>query len=143
MFYVTLHAAWMILAVAVGTVAGYQGLLRATQRPDRPSPLPGRFLLRSHVRFGTVFYLMLYAGILFGWVMYDFILGETPVLPPSIGNVHLALALAIGVLYGLAWVVGLSLTRRPAAGARTRPRLHLALNFTACGLVLVQIVLVH
>jgi len=141
MLYVTIHAAWMILAVAVGTVAGYQGLLRATQRPGRPSLLPGRFLLKSHIRFGTVFYLMLYAGILYGWAMHEFLFRGRSLLPPTIGAVHLVLALVIGALYGLAWAVGLSLTRHPAGAVRARPRLHMALNFTACTLVAVQIAL--
>lgn len=140
MFYVTLHAAWMILAVAVGTVAGYQGLLRATQRPDRPGPLPGRFLLRSHVNFGSAYYLMLYVGLIFGWVMYKYLL-DGRVLPPSVLRWHIALAGAIAFLIGLAWILGAGLLRRPAPEVRARPRLHLALNFTACGLVAVQIAL--
>ncbi|HUX01194.1 MAG: hypothetical protein WBD63_03585 [Phycisphaerae bacterium] len=140
MLYVALHAAWMILAVAVGTVAGYQGLLRATQRPDRPSLLPGRFLLRAHASVGTVYYAMLYAGILFGWVVHEYLL-DGRVLSPSILRWHIALAGAIAVLYGAAWILGAGLVRRPAPEVRARPRLHLVFNFSACALVAVQIAL--
>jgi hypothetical protein len=140
MLYVTLHAAWMILAVAVGTVAGYQGLLRATARPDRPGPLPGRFRLHSHVNVGTVYYAMLYAGILFGWVVHEYLL-DGRVFPPSILRWHIALAGAIAVLYGLAWILGARMARRPPGEVRTVPRAHMILNFTACALVAVQIAL--
>jgi len=121
MLYVTVHAAWMILAVVVGTVAGYMGLLRATRRPDGSSPLPGRFHLRSHVNFGVVYYAMIYAGILGGWVVNEYLL-DSRVLPPSILQWHLALAGAIAVLYGIAWILGGQLTREPAGARRLRPR---------------------
>jgi len=137
MLYITVHAAWMILAVVVGTVAGYQGLLRAAQRGDGTSPLPGRFHLRSHVSFGAVYYAMLYAGILFGWVTSKYLL-DGRVLPPSILQWHLALAGAVAVLYGIAWVLGARLAREPAGARRLRPRLHMVFNFTACTLVAVQ-----
>ncbi len=140
MLYVILHAAWMILTVAVGTVAGYQGLLRATQRPGRPSLLPGRFHMRAHVSVGIVFYAMLYAGILFGWVVHEYLL-DGRVLPPSILRWHVALAGAIAVLYGLAWILGGRMTRESPGEARTIPHAHLVLNFTACALVAVQIAL--
>ena len=146
MFYVALHAAWMILAVAVGTVAGYMGLVRATQA-ERPaggqggrSLLPGRFLLRPHVNFGSAYYLMLYVGLIFGWVMHEYLL-DGRVLPASVLRWHIALAGAIAVLIGLAWILGAGLVRRPAPQMRARPRLHMVLNFTACGLVAVQIAL--
>ncbi|MEA3367237.1 MAG: hypothetical protein U9R68_03875, partial [Planctomycetota bacterium] len=63
MIYVTIHAAWMILAVAIGTVSGYLGLLRATQREGGRSPLPGRFNMRLHKWTGMVYYAMLLVGI--------------------------------------------------------------------------------
>jgi hypothetical protein len=139
MIYVTIHAAWMILAVAVGTVSGYLGLLRATQREGgRGSPLPGRFRMRPHVGFGTAYYLMLYGGIAFGWLMHEFLL-PGPFLPPAVANLHLGLAVAIAVLYGAAWALGGSLTKSPATAGRLRPRLHMVCNYTACTLVAVQI----
>jgi len=141
MAYVTLHAAWMLLAVAVGTAAGYLGLLRATQGEGGKSPLPGRFHLRAHVGLGAAYYGMLYAGILFGWVMHEFLLHERPVMPPSVRTAHAVLAGAIAVLYGAGWWVGAGLQRKPAGRDRGRPRLHMALNFTACTLIGVQIAL--
>jgi len=138
MLYVTIHAAWMILAVAVGTVAGYMGLLRATGRRGGRSPLPGRFRMRPHVAFGTAYYLMLYGGIVFGWVMHEFLL-PGPMLPPAIATLHLVLAMAVAMLYGVAWAIGGSLAKRPATESRLRPRLHMAANYTACTLVGVQI----
>jgi len=140
MLYVTLHAVWMILAVAVGMVAGYMGLLRATQRPDGSSPLPGRFLMRSHISCGTTYYAMIYIGLLFGWAVHEFLL-EQPVLPHGPFKVHVVLAVATGILYGVAWILGSQMTREPAGPRRLRPRLHMAANFTACTLVAVQIVL--
>ena len=140
MLYVTIHAAWMILAVIVGTVAGYQGLLRATRRPGGSSVLPGRFHLRSHVSFGAVYYAMIYLGILGGWVVHSYLL-DAPVLPPTVRRWHIALAGAIAVLYGIAWILGGQLSREPAGGRRLRPKLHMVFNFTACGLVAVQIAL--
>ena len=138
MTYVTLHASWMILAVAVGTVAGYMGLLRATMGKGGKSLLPGRYRLRPHVAFGTVYYLMLYAGIVFGWLMREFLL-PGPFLPPAVANLHLGLAVAIAVLYGAAWAIGGNLTRNPAGTHRLRPRLHMVCNYTACTLVAIQI----
>jgi hypothetical protein len=140
MIYVTIHAAWMILAVALGTVAGYMGLLRATQGQGGRSLLPGRFHLRSHSNFGVVYYAMLYLGILFGWVVHDYLL-DAPVLPPAVLRWHLALAGAVAVLYGIAWVLGAQMTREPAGARRLRPRLHMVFNFTACTLVAVQVAL--
>ena len=137
MLYVTVHAAWMILAVALGTVAGYMGLLRATRRPDGSSVLPGRFHLRSHINFGVVYYAMLYLGILGGWVVHKYLI-DAPVLPPAVLRWHVALAGAISVLYGIAWILGGQLTREPAGGRRLRPKLHMVFNFTACTLVAVQ-----
>jgi len=140
MFYVIAHAAWMILAVALGTVAGYMGLLRATQRPDGSSPLPGRFHLRSHINFGVVYYAMIYLGILFGWAVHKYLL-DAVVLPPAVLRWHVALAGAIAVLYGIAWILGGQMAREPGGGQRIRPRLHMVFNFTACTLVAVQMAL--
>lgn len=140
MLYVTVHAAWMILAVALGTVAGYMGLLRATRRSDGSSAFPGRFHLRSHVNFGVVYYAMLYLGILFGWVVHEYLL-DAPVLPPAVLRWHVVLAGAIAVLYGIAWILGAQLAREPVGARRLRPRLHMVFNFTACTLVAVQIAL--
>jgi len=137
MTYVTLHAAWMVLAVVFGTVAGYQGLVRATMRPGHGSPLPGRFILKSHNRYGTVFFVMLYIGILYGWIMADHLL-DGPHLPPRIGTVHIVLAASIGGLYGGAWIVGGALARRPAGKARAWPAVHMVMNYTACTLIAVQ-----
>jgi hypothetical protein len=73
--------------------------------------------------------------------MYDFILGEVPVMLPNIGQVHLVLAISIGVLYGAAAVLGWHIVRKPAGLARLRPRVHMVLNFTACTLIGLQIAL--
>ena len=140
MLYVTIHAVWMILAVALGTVAGYMGLLRATRRPDGSTVLPGRFHLRSHINFGVVYYAMLYLGILFGWVVHAYLL-DAPVLPSAVLRWHVALAGAVAVLYGIAWILGGQLAREPAGAQRLRPRLHMVFNFTACTLVAVQVAL--
>ena len=140
MLYVTIHAVWMILAVALGTVAGYMGLLRATRRPDGSTVLPGRFHLRSHINFGVVYYAMLYLGILFGWVVHAYLL-DAPVLPSAVLRWHVALAGAVAVLYGIAWILGGQLAREPAGARRLRPRLHMVFNFTACTLVAVQVAL--
>jgi len=138
MTYVTLHAVWMILAVAAGTVAGYMGLVRAAMGKEGQSPLPGRFSQRPHVVFGTAYYVMLYVGILYGWLMHEFLLPE-PYLPPAIAKLHIGLAVAIGVLYGAAWAIGGGLTKKSAGTSRLRPRLHMVCNYAACTLVAVQI----
>jgi hypothetical protein len=141
MVYVTIHGSWMILAVLVGTVAGYMGLVNATANKEGRSPLPGRFIYKAHVGFGAAYYAMIYVGALFGWIMFEFLLGDVPVMPPNIGRVHLALAISIATLYGAGAVLGWTMTKRPAGEARLRPRLHMALNFTACTLAGVQIAL--
>jgi hypothetical protein len=137
--FVWIHAAWMILAVAVGTWSGYLGLLRATQRPDGRSPLPGRFDLRVHQWTGIAYYLMLYLGLAGGVVMVQvWFGGEEPV---GIWEWHERLAIAIGALYlGAAWL-GLDLLKKPAGPSRARPVAHMILNFTACTLIGIQIVL--
>jgi len=139
MLYVTLHAAWMILAVGGGTVAGYMGLLRATQRPDGQSALPGRFRLGRHIAFGTAYYLMIYFGLIFGFLIHGFLLEQRP-WPDVTGQAHLVLGAAIGILYAGAWILGTETLGRSPKG-RTLPRAHMVLNFTACALVAVQIVL--
>jgi len=141
MVYVTLHAAWMVLAVVVGTVAGYMGLLRATQRPGGRSALPGRFRMKPHVNFGTVFYVMLCAGLVFGVVLNEFILEDRSVMPPAIATAHIWLACLIAIFYGAGWLVGRRLVRDPAGPNRLLPRLHMVLNFTGCTLLGVQVAL--
>jgi len=137
--WVLLHGGWMVVAVAVGTAAGYLGLLRATAGEGGRSPFPGRFRLRLHAALGTAYYLMLYAGVLGGWAMHEFALPEH-FLPRGVGRLHAGLALAIAVLYGVAWALGAGLRRRPAGARRLRPRLHMAANYAACALVAVQMV---
>jgi len=132
--WVLLHGGWMVVAVAVGTAAGYLGLVRATAGEGGRSPLPGRFRPRLHAALGAAYYLMLY------WAMHEFLLGGGHLFPRTVARLHMALALAIAVLYGVAWVLGAGLRRRPAGARRLRPRLHMAANYTACALVAVQMV---
>ena len=137
MVYVTIHAAWMIVAVIIGTVSGYVGLLRATQGQGGRSALPGRFNLRLHKWTGAVYYIMLFVGIVGGLLMARFILGPWG----GFWEWHARLGIAIAVLYGVAAWVGLGLVRRPAGAKRGRPIAHMILNFTACTLIAVQIAL--
>jgi len=134
---VWLHAAWMLLAVAVGTVAGYLGLVRATQR--EALRVPGRFNLRLHKWTGIAFYAMLYLGILGGFSMVQFFFGGAD--PVGFWLWHKRLAILIGLIYVPAAWLGLDLLRRPAGPARARPIAHLVLNFTACTLIAAQIAL--
>jgi len=136
---VWLHAAWMILAVAVGTWSGYLGLLRALHKPGAKSLLPGRFHLRQHQWTGIVYYAMLYLGIAGGLLMVQFYLAWKP--PMGIWVWHEYLAIAIGAIYAPGAWLGLELLWRPAGHARIRPILHMVLNFTACTLIGVQIAL--
>ena len=133
---VLVHASWMILAVAVGTVAGYLGLVRATQR--EALRLPGRFNLRIQKWTGIAFYAMLYLGILGGFSMVEFILGAEPV---GFWLWHQRLGLLIGLVYAPAAWFGLDLLRKPAGPARARPIAHMILNFTGCTLIAAQITL--
>lgn len=141
MVFVTIHAAWMILAVIIGTVAGYQGLVRATQRAGGASPLPGRFRMKSHVTLGTVYFIMVYAGLALGVVLTEVVLDDQNIMPPAIARAHIVLAVLIAVLYGAGWLIGRRLARVPARASRLAPRLHMAANFTACALIGVQIAL--
>lgn len=135
---VWLHAGWMLLATAVGTWSGYLGLLRALQRPGGKGPLPGRFNLKMHKWTGIAFYIMLYVGLLGGVLMVRFWFGGKE--PEGLWYWHERIAIAIGALYaGAAWV-GLVLLKKPAGKARARPVAHMILNFTACTLIAVQIV---
>jgi hypothetical protein len=137
MTYVTIHAAWMLLAVAIGTVSGYLGLVRATQRRGGKSPLPGRFNLRLHQWTGAVYYVMLLVGIVGGFLMARFILGQWG----GFWEWHERLAILIAVVYGAAAWLGIGLLRKPAGKARGRPIAHMVLNFTACTLIGLQIAL--
>ena len=137
MTYVTIHAAWMILAVAIGTVSGYLGLLRATQRDGGRSPLPGRFNLRLHKWTGAVYYAMLLVGIVGGLLMARFVLGPWG----GFWEWHKRLAILIAVVYAAAAWLGIGLLRKPAGAARGRPIAHMILNFTACTLIGIQVIL--
>jgi len=137
MTYVTIHAVWMLLAVAVGTVSGYLGLVRATQREGGRSPLPGRFNLRLHQWTGMVYYAMLLVGIVGGFLMARFAVGEWG----GFWEWHERLAILIAVVYGAAAWLGIGLLRKPAGAARGRPVAHMILNFTACTLIGLQIAL--
>jgi len=137
MVYVTIHAAWMLLAVALGTVSGYLGLVRATQGEGGRSPLPGRFHLRLHQGTGAVYYTMLLVGIVGGFLMARFVLGKWG----GFWEWHERLAILIAIVYaGAAWL-GVGLVRKPAGTARGRPIAHMVLNFTACTLIGLQILL--
>ena len=135
---VLIHASWMILTVAVGTWAGYLGLIRATLKGGK-SFLPGRYTLRSHRWTGIVFYAMLYAGILGGFLMVDFFFGDAD--PVGFWLWHQRLAVLIGLVYAPAAWLGLGLLRRPAGPVRVRPIAHMILNFTGCTLIAAQITL--
>ncbi len=137
--WIALHAGWMILAVAVGTVAGYMGLVHATSDREGRGPLPGRFVFKAHVGFGAAYYVMLYLGMVYGWIMHEFIFDEVPQMPPRIVTLHMTIAGCVAVLYAAAWALGASMVRKPPAQKRLRPRLHMACNLTACTLVAVQI----
>lgn len=134
---VKVHVLWMLVAVAVGTWSGYLGLLRATLK-DGKSFLPGRFTLRSHKWTGIVFYAMLFAGIVYGIIMADFILKREA---EGFWAWHARLAWSIGALYLVGMVVGLEMLWQPPGRRRVRPIIHMVLNFTACALVAVQMVL--
>jgi hypothetical protein len=135
-----LHMIWMLAAVAVGTWSGYLGLLRALQGPGGKAPLPGRFNLRLHQWTGIVYYAMLYVGILGGLLMAAFLMGG---LWPHgrLWQIHQWLGLAVGVVYAPGAWLGLGLLWTPAGPSRARPIAHMVLNFTACTLIGVQIVL--
>jgi hypothetical protein len=135
---VWIHAAWMIVAVAIGTWSGYLGLVRATLK-DGKSPFPGRYTLRTHKWTGIGYYAMLYMGILFGKIMVDFILGKGD--PQGVWLWHEYLAYAIFIIYFPAMLLGLRMLSRPPGTRRAVPVWHMILNFTACTLVGVQIVL--
>ncbi len=134
---VYVHAAWMIAAVAVGTWSGYLGLLRALQGPGGRTPLPGRFNLRVHQWTGIVYYVMLYAGLVGGFLMVALLVDEWG----GFWEWHGRLGLAIGAVYAPAAWIGLGLLKRPAGPNRGRPVAHMILNFTACTLIGLQIVL--
>jgi len=138
MVYIAIHAAWMLLAVAVGCVAGYQGLVRVTVRPGVGSPLPGHFRLPKHVWWGTVFVVMILVGIVYGLVMAGVLL-PGDYMPPNIAELHEVLGISIGSLYAGAWLIGGLLVRRPAGKQRFWPRAHMVLNYTACAVLAVQV----
>lgn len=132
-----IHAVWMLVAVAFGTWSGYLGLVRATMRDGR-SPLPGRYTLRSHKRTGIVFYAMLYAGLGYAVWMAELHLDTQAV---GLWVWHRWVGLAIGAIYLPAMVLGIHLLYRPAVARRARPVAHMLINFTACTLIAVQLVL--
>lgn len=134
---VWIHALWMLAAVAVGTWSGYLGLLRATMKGGK-SFLPGRYTLRVHRWTGTVYYAMLCVGIVYGFLMAEYILG---VEPAGLWVWHERLAIAIGAIYFVGMVIGVYLLYRPAGRRRALPVAHMLANFTACTLIAVQILL--
>jgi hypothetical protein len=134
---VWIHAVWMLVAVAFGTWAGYLGLVRATMRGGR-SPLPGRYTLRFHKWTGIVFYAMLYAGLGYAVWMVEYHFGTEPA---GLWAWHERVGLAIGAIYLPAMALGIQLLYRPAGVRRARPVTHMLINFTACTLIAVQIVL--
>jgi hypothetical protein len=135
---VWIHASWMIIAVAIGTWSGYLGLVRATLRGGK-SPLPGRYSPGLHKWTGIAYYVMLYVGILYGKIMVDFLLGNGE--PAGIWLWHEHLAYAIGIIYFPAMLLGLRMLSKPPGARRAVPVWHMILNFTACTLVGVQILL--
>jgi hypothetical protein len=134
---VGIHAVWMLVAVAIGTWSGYLGLIRATLKGGK-SPLPGRYRLGTHKWTGIVYYAMLYLGILYGMVMADFILRRPA---EGLWVWHAYLAYAIGLVYFPAMLLGLQMLKAPPGARRSKPVVHMVLNFTACTLVGVQIAL--
>ncbi len=131
------HATWMLTAVAFGTWSGYLGLIRATLKGGK-SPLPGRYRPGTHQWTGYVFYAMLYVGILYGKIMADFLLTGKP---EGYWVWHEYTAYAIGAIYLPAMLLGLQMLKVPPGAHRGRPIAHMLLNFTACTLIGVQIVL--
>jgi hypothetical protein len=127
---------WMLVAVAIGTWSGYLGLLRALQRPGGKAWLPGRFNLRVHEWTGIVYYTMLYLGILGGFLMASLFLGG--VYTKGIWQLHAWLGVAVGAVYAPGAWLGLQLLWKPG-GSRTRAIAHMVLNYTACTLIGVQI----
>jgi hypothetical protein len=132
------HAAWMLVAVAIGTWSGYLGLLWALQGPGGRAPLPGRFNLRVHQWTGIVYYIMLYLGVVGGFLMVEFILGTEV---SGFWEWHEWLGLLVVAIYTAAGWIGLGLLKRPAGPSRARPIAHMVLNFTGCTLIGLQILL--
>jgi hypothetical protein len=134
---VWIHITWMIVGVAIGTWSGYLGLIRATLKGGK-SPFPGRYTLRTHKWTGIVYYAMLYVGILYGMIMADFLLDQKA---GGFWVWHGYLAYVIGVIYFPAMLMGLQMLQQPPGTKRGKPIAHMLLNFTACTLIGVQIVL--
>ena len=130
------HMTWMLVAVAIGTWSGYLGLLRSLQGRDGRTRLPGRFNLRIHKWTGIVYYAMLYVGILGGLFMAEFLLDGFST--EGIWRVHAWLGVAVGAVYAPGAWLGLQLLWKPG-GSRTRAIAHMVLNYTACTLIGVQI----
>jgi hypothetical protein len=127
---------WMLVAVAIGTWSGYLGLLRALQGRDGRTQLPGRFNLRIHKWTGIVYYAMLFVGILGGLLMAEFLLDSFST--EGIWRIHTWLGVAVGAVYAPGAWLGLQLLWKPG-GSRTRAIAHMVLNYTACTLIGVQI----
>jgi hypothetical protein len=133
------HVIWMIVAVAFGTWSGYLGLIRATQNDKGTSPLPGRFRMRLHEWVGIAFYVMLYLGVLGGFLMVDFYRGDAE--PTGLWAWHEHLAIAIAVLYAPGAALGLDMMLRKLPGRqRARPIAHMIFNFSACSLIAAQFI---
>lgn len=135
---VYVHMTWMLVAVAIGTVSGYLGLLRALQGPGGRAPLPGRFNLNVHKWTGIVYYAMLYLGVLGGFLMVRFLLGGEAA---GFWEWHARLGLLVAVVYAPGAWIGLGLLKVPAGPKRGRPIAHMILNFTGCTLIGLQILL--
>jgi hypothetical protein len=132
------HITWMALTVAVGAGSGYLGLLRALQGRASKGILPGQFSRRWHVRTGVVFYGMFYLGILYAYLMQDYLL-DVGVGGLWIWHEYNALAIAIVFVPAMFW--GFHMLARPAGHGRGRPIAHMVTNGLAFGLIGFQIVL--
>lgn len=132
------HGIWQLLAVAVGTVAGYLGLLRFLARKGRRNLLPGRFNRRLHLALGIIFYCLIFIGAIIGWVfLEEEHQGEEQEHHRGFSPHHI-LPVPILVLYAGGGITGAMLSRGKG-GRKMRP-VHMALNYSGCALVAVQVI---
>jgi hypothetical protein len=123
------------VGILMGIYAGYGGLTVALVKKYRGRVLPGKFRKVPHAVTGLVFYVLMIAALALGYVLAGAIGGEETALLET----HGVLGIAIVVLYVLAGLLGWKLYR--GKGTPLDPTLHMWLNYGACTLVGVQVVL--
>lgn len=129
-----IHPIWILAAVVFGVAAGYLGLLRYLEVKGKGGLLPGRFHLRAHIIFGAIYLALLFSGFLWGiWTARRFrgAIAQGP---------HFYLGLLIIILYATGAVIGIALTR----GIKARRKwafIHMCTNYSACTLLLVQVII--